>query len=44
MSHLLDSVADSSSYAHYVFSTFDQDHDGAVSFEVSVSVMSLPFL
>ncbi|KAK2178173.1 hypothetical protein NP493_557g02022 [Ridgeia piscesae] len=32
---------DSSSYAHYVFSTFDQDHDGAVSFEDFVTGLSV---
>ncbi|KAI0242092.1 Kv channel-interacting protein 4 [Lamellibrachia satsuma] len=32
---------DSSAYAHYVFSTFDQDHDGAVSFEDFVTGLSV---
>ena len=26
--------SDSSAYAHYVFNTFDQDHNGSISFEV----------
>ena len=27
--------SDSAAYAHYVFNTFDQDHNGSISFEVS---------
>lgn len=30
-------LTDSSTYAHYVFNVFDQDHDGTVSFEVCIS-------
>ena len=26
--------ADASAYAHYVFNTFDHDHNGSISFEV----------
>lgn len=35
--------ADSSAYAHYVFNTFDQDHNGSISFEefvIGLSVLS----
>jgi len=28
-------VVDCSAYAHYVFNTFDQDHSGTISFEVT---------
>lgn len=31
---------DASAYAHYVFNTFDHDHNGSISFEVRLGVMS----
>lgn len=32
---------DSSAYAHYVFNTFDQDHNGTISFEEFVTGLSV---
>ncbi len=33
--------SDSSTYAHYVFNAFDQDHSGSISFEEFVMGLSL---
>lgn len=29
-------LSDCTAYAHFVFNTFDQDHSGTISFEVSI--------
>ncbi len=39
--HYMGIIPDSSTYAHYVFNAFDQDHSGSISFEEFVMGLSL---
>lgn len=34
--YFISNISDSTTYAHFLFNAFDTDHNGAVSFEVSL--------
>ena len=37
--YFISNISDSTTYAHFLFNAFDTDHNGAVSFEVSLKFL-----
>ena len=37
--YFISNISDSTTYAHFLFNAFDKDHNGAVSFEVSLKFL-----